>query len=61
MNGTLASRQIVGSVGHPKVRLDEHREVAVEVQADREDVRALSPGAPVTLGVDPASVILIHA
>ncbi|WP_417272230.1 ABC transporter ATP-binding protein [Celeribacter halophilus] len=61
LSGTLASSQIVGSVGHLKVRLDEHREVAVEVQADREDVRALSPGAPVTLGVDPASVTLIHA
>ncbi len=59
--GILAERQLVGAIGHLKVRLADQREIAVEVSADRPEIRALSPGVPVTLGVDPASVTLIHA
>lgn len=58
--GRLAERKLVGAVGHLKVRLSEDREIAVEVSADRPEVRALELGAPITLGVDPASVTLIH-
>ncbi|SCM66370.1 ABC transporter ATP-binding protein [Donghicola eburneus] len=61
LHGTLAERQLVGAVGHLKIRLPGDRDIAVEVSADRPEVRTLTPGAPVTLGVDPASVTLIHA
>lgn len=61
LHGTLAERQLVGAIGHLKILLPWDREVSVEVSADRPDVRALTPGVPVTLGIDPASVTLIHA
>ncbi|RPE66997.1 putative spermidine/putrescine transport system ATP-binding protein/spermidine/putrescine transport system ATP-binding protein [Pacificibacter maritimus] len=61
LSGTLSSRQLIGSVGHLKVRLDQGGDdVSIEISADRDDVRALVPGAPVTLGVDPTSITLIH-
>ncbi|MBT9386103.1 ABC transporter ATP-binding protein [Pseudooceanicola sp. CBS1P-1] len=59
--GTLSARRLVGAVGHLKVRLADDTEIAVEIGADRPEVRALQIGAPVTLGVDPASVTLIQA
>ncbi|WP_066704825.1 ABC transporter ATP-binding protein [Celeribacter ethanolicus] len=61
IDGVLAERHLVGAVGHLKVRLPGERDVAVEVSADRPEVRALTLGAPVTLGIDPASITLIHA
>ncbi len=61
IQGVLAERHLVGAVGHLTVRLPGERDVAVEVSADRPEVRALTPGAPVTLGIDPSSVTLIHA
>ncbi|GHG99317.1 ABC transporter ATP-binding protein [Pseudodonghicola xiamenensis] len=61
LQGTLADRQLVGAVGHLKVRLADQREISVEISADRPDVRALTPGAPITLGIDPGAVTLIHA
>ncbi len=59
--GTLTSRQLIGGVGHLRVRLSDAREIAVEVQSDRPEVQALAPGAALTLGVDPGSVTLINA
>ncbi|CUH67499.1 Trehalose import ATP-binding protein SugC [Thalassovita gelatinovora] len=61
LSGTLTDRKLVGAVGHLNVRLADNREIAVEVSADRPEVQALTFGAPVTLGVDPSSVTLIHA
>ncbi|MFV0408536.1 MAG: ABC transporter ATP-binding protein, partial [Paracoccus sp. (in: a-proteobacteria)] len=59
--GTLAERQLIGAIGHLTVRLADDREIAIEVSADRPELRDLMLGAPVTLGVDPATVTLIHA
>ncbi|WP_378949213.1 ABC transporter ATP-binding protein [Paracoccus sp. R86501] len=59
--GTVTHRQLVGAVGHLRVRLADDHEIAVEVHADRPEVRTLTPGTAVTLGVDPQSVTLIHA
>ena len=59
--GTLTNRQLIGAVGHLRIRLADAREIFVEVQADRPEVLALQPGAALTLGVDPASVTLIQA
>lgn len=59
--GTLTARHLIGAVGHLRVRLADGRDIAVEVQADRPEVQALTPGTALTLGVDPASVTLIHA
>lgn len=61
LNGTLANCKLVGSIGHFKVRLSNGQEIAVELSADRHDVRALVPGSPLTLGVDPEAVTLIHS
>ncbi|WP_416369420.1 ABC transporter ATP-binding protein [Tritonibacter mobilis] len=59
--GTVTHRQLVGSVGHLRVRLSDNHEIAVEVHADRPEVKSLVPGTALTLGVDPQSVTLIHA
>lgn len=59
--GTVSHRQLVGAVGHLRVRLANNQEVAVEVHADRPEVKDLVLGAELTLGVDPQSVTLIHA
>ncbi|RLL62484.1 ABC transporter ATP-binding protein [Paenirhodobacter hankyongi] len=59
--GTVVGRHLVGAVGHLTVRLADGSDVAVETSSHRPEVRALAPGMPVTLGVDPASVTLVHA
>jgi len=59
--GTLTGRQLIGAVGHLRIRLADDREILVEVQSDRPEVQALVPGAAMTLGVDPGSVTLIQA
>ncbi len=60
LSGTVMSKQLIGSVGHIRVRLSDDREIAIETHSDTPEAAALTPGAPVTLGVDPASVTLIH-
>lgn len=60
-NGTVTGRKLIGAIGHLRVRLADNREISVEVHADRPEVRSLSPGAALTLGVDPHSITLIHA
>ncbi|MWD25996.1 ATP-binding cassette domain-containing protein [Aquicoccus sp. SCR17] len=59
--GTLTGKTLVGSVGHLRVRLADDREIEVETHADTDAARALTPGTPVTLGVDPGAVTLIHS
>ena len=39
----------------------DQREIEVETHADTDAAQALVPGAPITLGVDPVSVTLIHS
>ena len=60
LDGTVISKQLVGSVGHIRVKLADASEIAVETHSDTPEAAALVPGASVTLGVDPASVTLIH-
>ncbi|MAY87183.1 MAG: ABC transporter [Pseudooceanicola sp.] len=60
-DGTVTNKSLIGSVGHIRVRLADQREIEVETHADTDAAQALVPGAPITLGVDPVSVTLIHS
>ncbi len=60
-DGTVTGKTLVGSVGHLRVRLADHREIEVETHADTDAARALKPGTQVTLGVDPGAVTLINS
>jgi len=60
LTSTVVSKQLIGSVGHIRVKLSDDREIAVETHSGTPETAALTPGASVTLGVDPASVTLIH-
>lgn len=59
--GTVTGRQLVGATGHLKVRLSDGREIAVETHSGTPQAQALTPGAQVTLGVNPEAVTLIPA
>lgn len=58
--GVVTSRKFVGSIGYLGVKLDDGREIDVEAHAGTLEAQSLSPGSFVILGVDPASVTLIH-
>ena len=60
IEGTVAAKQLVGSVGFLRVRLSDGREIEVETHSGSPEAQNLSSGSTVTLGVDPASVTLIH-
>ncbi|MCF7701087.1 ABC transporter ATP-binding protein [Loktanella sp. M215] len=59
--GTVTARQLVGSVGHLRVRLSDDREISVETHSGTPEAQALTPGSTVTLGVDPEAITLIPA
>ncbi|WP_392337343.1 ABC transporter ATP-binding protein [Loktanella salsilacus] len=61
MPGTVTARQLVGSVGHFRVRLSDDREVAIETHSGTPEAQALQPGSLVTLGVDPEAITMIPA
>ncbi|WP_375259022.1 ABC transporter ATP-binding protein [Citreimonas sp.] len=58
--GTVTAKQLVGSIGFLRVRLSDGREIDVETHSGSPEAESLSSGSAVTLGVDPASVTLIH-
>lgn len=60
LEGTVTAKQLVGSVGYLRVKLNDGREIEVESYAGSPEATSLSSGASVTLGVDPTSVTLIH-
>ncbi|SDU48068.1 ABC transporter ATP-binding protein [Stappia sp. ES.058] len=60
LDGVVTAKQLVGSIGYIRVKLGDGREVEVETHAGSAEAQNLLPGSSVTLGVDPASVTLIH-
>jgi len=60
-SGTVTARQLIGSVGHLRVRLSDNREIAVETHSGTPEAQALHPGSHVMLGVDPEAITMIPA
>lgn len=60
LEGTVTSKQLVGSIGYLRVKLSDGRQIDVETYAGSPEAQSLLSGSSVTLGVDPSSVTLIH-
>lgn len=60
LGGVLATKQIVGAVGHFQVTLTDGRSVGVEARADAPEVAALVRGDEVVLSFAPANVTLVQ-
>ncbi len=60
LEGTVTAKQVVGSIGYFRVKLSDGYEIEVEAHAGAIEAQNYALGSPVTLGVDPMSVTLIH-